>query len=62
MGYIDYHNGRLKNSDLYVGWVDFKTGEPASDGEVKKRTTRISSLIAEFGSSVFSIQDVYVRD
>lgn len=37
MGYIKHHNGRLKNGELYVGWVDFKTGEPVSDGEVKKR-------------------------
>jgi fatty acid synthase subunit alpha len=37
MGYIKHHNGRLKNGELYVGWVDTKSGEPVSDNEVKKR-------------------------
>jgi fatty acid synthase subunit alpha, fungi type len=37
MGYIKHHNGRLKSGELYVGWVDSKSGEPVSDGEVKKR-------------------------
>lgn len=37
MGYIKHHNGRLKSGELYVGWVDTKSGEPVSDGEVKKR-------------------------
>ena len=37
MGYIKHHNGRLKNGDLYVGWVDAKSNEPVSDSEVKRR-------------------------
>lgn len=37
MGYIKHHNGRLKSGELYVGWVDVKSGEPVSDGEVRKR-------------------------
>jgi len=37
MGYIKHHNGRLKSGELYVGWVDTKSGEPVSDSEVKKR-------------------------
>ena len=37
MGYIKHHNGRLKSGELYVGWVDTKSGEPVSDGEVRKR-------------------------
>ncbi|KAG8752051.1 3-oxoacyl-[acyl-carrier-protein] synthase [Serendipita sp. 396] len=37
MGYIKHHNGRFKNGELYVGWVDAKSNEPVSDGEVKKR-------------------------
>lgn len=37
MGYIKHHNGRLKDGQLYVGWVDTKSGEPVADGEVRKR-------------------------
>jgi fatty acid synthase subunit alpha len=37
MGHIKHHNGRLKTGDLYVGWVDAKSGEPVSDSEVKRR-------------------------
>ncbi|KAJ2794284.1 fatty acid synthase alpha subunit Lsd1, partial [Coemansia helicoidea] len=37
MGYIKHFNGRLKNKQLYSGWVDAKTEEPVEDREVKTR-------------------------
>jgi len=35
MGYIKHFDGKLKNGNLYVGWVDAKTGEPVDDKDVK---------------------------
>ncbi|KAJ2001606.1 fatty acid synthase alpha subunit Lsd1, partial [Coemansia thaxteri] len=37
MGYIKHFNGRLKNKQLYSGWVDAKTEEPVDDKDVKAR-------------------------
>ncbi|KAJ2724547.1 fatty acid synthase alpha subunit Lsd1 [Coemansia sp. Benny D115] len=37
MGYIKHFNGRLKNKQLYSGWVDAKTEEPVEDKDVKAR-------------------------
>ncbi|KAG2076495.1 hypothetical protein BDR04DRAFT_694370 [Suillus decipiens] len=37
MGYIKHFDGRLKDGSLYVGWVDFKTGEPVDDKDVRSR-------------------------
>ncbi|KAK9765807.1 fatty acid synthase alpha subunit Lsd1 [Basidiobolus ranarum] len=37
MGYIKHHNGPLKNGKSYTGWVDFKTGEPVDDRDVKAK-------------------------
>ncbi|QRV90063.1 fatty acid synthase subunit beta [Ceratobasidium sp. AG-Ba] len=35
MGYIKHFDGRLKNGNLYVGWVDTKTGDPVDDKDVR---------------------------
>ncbi|KZP00458.1 fatty acid synthase [Calocera viscosa TUFC12733] len=35
MGYIKHFDGRLKNGQLYVGWVDAKTEEPVDDKDIK---------------------------
>ncbi|CAK5268309.1 unnamed protein product [Mycena citricolor] len=35
MGYIKHFDGRLKDGSLYVGWVDFKSGEPVDDKDIK---------------------------
>ena len=35
MGMIKHHNGKLKNGNTYVGWVDAKSGEPVDDKEVR---------------------------
>ncbi|KAJ7197322.1 hypothetical protein B0H12DRAFT_1294649 [Mycena haematopus] len=35
MGYIKHFDGHLKDSSLYVGWVDSKTGQPVDDKDVK---------------------------
>jgi fatty acid synthase subunit beta len=37
MGYIKHFDGRLKSSNLYVGWVDTKTGEPVDDKDIRSR-------------------------
>ncbi|OLL25716.1 Fatty acid synthase subunit alpha [Neolecta irregularis DAH-3] len=37
MGLIKNHDGRLKNGQIYSGWVDTKTGEPVQDAEIKSR-------------------------
>ncbi|KAJ2162492.1 fatty acid synthase alpha subunit Lsd1 [Coemansia sp. RSA 552] len=37
MGYIKHFNGRLKNKQLYSGWVDAKTEEPVDDKDVKAK-------------------------
>ncbi|KAJ1899342.1 fatty acid synthase alpha subunit Lsd1, partial [Kickxella alabastrina] len=37
MGYIKHFNGRLKNKQLYTGWVDAKTDEPVEDKDIKAR-------------------------
>ncbi|KAJ2398450.1 fatty acid synthase alpha subunit Lsd1 [Coemansia sp. RSA 2603] len=37
MGYIKHFNGRLKNKQLYSGWVDAKTEEPVEDKDIKAR-------------------------
>jgi len=37
MGLIKYHNGQGKDGKPYTGWVDAKTNEPVTDGEVKKK-------------------------
>ena len=34
-GLIKHFDGRLKDGQLYVGWVDAKTGEPLDDKDVK---------------------------
>lgn len=34
-GLIRHFDGRLKSGQLYVGWVDAKTGEPLDDKDVK---------------------------
>jgi 3-oxoacyl-ACP reductase-like protein len=34
-GLIKHFDGRLKSGQLYVGWVDAKTGEPLDDKDVK---------------------------
>ncbi|CUA68512.1 fatty acid synthase subunit beta, fungi type [Rhizoctonia solani] len=35
MGYIKHFDGRLKNGNLYVGWVDSKTADPVDDKDVR---------------------------
>ncbi|CAE6423597.1 unnamed protein product [Rhizoctonia solani] len=35
MGYIKHFDGRLKNGNLYVGWVDSKSGDPVDDKDVR---------------------------
>ncbi|KAG8716660.1 3-oxoacyl-[acyl-carrier-protein] synthase [Ceratobasidium sp. 394] len=35
MGYIKHFDGRLKNGNLYVGWVDTKSGDPVDDKDVR---------------------------
>lgn len=35
MGLIKHFDGRLKSGELYVGWVDAKTGDPLDDKDVK---------------------------
>jgi fatty acid synthase subunit alpha len=35
MGHIKHFDGRLKNGNLYVGWVDAKTGDPVDDKDVR---------------------------
>jgi fatty acid synthase subunit beta len=37
MGHIKYLDGRLKNGNLYVGWVDAKTEEPVDDKDIKAK-------------------------
>ncbi|PIA16745.1 fatty acid synthase [Coemansia reversa NRRL 1564] len=37
MGLIKHFNGRLKNKQLYSGWVDAKSEEPVDDKDVKAR-------------------------
>ncbi|KIY43927.1 fatty acid synthase [Fistulina hepatica ATCC 64428] len=37
MGYIKHFDGRLKDGQLYVGWVDSKSSEPVDDKDVKGR-------------------------
>ncbi|KAJ2143604.1 fatty acid synthase alpha subunit Lsd1, partial [Coemansia sp. RSA 678] len=37
MGYIRHFNGRLKNKQLYSGWVDAKSEEPVDDKDIKQR-------------------------
>ncbi|KAG8889684.1 3-oxoacyl-[acyl-carrier-protein] synthase [Tulasnella sp. 332] len=37
MGYIKHFDGRLKNGDLYVGWVDAKTAEPVDDKDIRSK-------------------------
>jgi fatty acid synthase subunit alpha len=37
MGYIKHFDGRLKNGNLYVGWVEARTGEPVDDKDVKAK-------------------------
>ncbi|KAH7106327.1 fatty acid synthase [Auriculariales sp. MPI-PUGE-AT-0066] len=37
MGYIKYIDGRLKNGNLYVGWVDAGTQEPVDDKDIKSK-------------------------
>ncbi|KAJ2108914.1 fatty acid synthase alpha subunit Lsd1, partial [Coemansia sp. RSA 922] len=37
MGLIKHFNGRLKNKQLYSGWVDAKTEEPVEDKDIKAR-------------------------
>ncbi|KAJ2776419.1 fatty acid synthase alpha subunit Lsd1, partial [Coemansia javaensis] len=40
MGFIKHFSGRLKNKQLYSGWVDAKTEEPVEDRHVKQRYER----------------------
>lgn len=35
MGFVKFFNGRLKNGNLYIGWVETKSNLPISDGEIK---------------------------
>lgn len=35
MGFIKHFDGRLKNGNLYVGWVDTKSGDPVDDKDVR---------------------------
>ncbi|KAG8733584.1 3-oxoacyl-[acyl-carrier-protein] synthase, partial [Ceratobasidium sp. 423] len=35
MGYIKHFDGRLKNGNLYVGWVDAKSGDLVDDKDVR---------------------------
>ncbi|TIC66451.1 hypothetical protein E3Q02_01872 [Wallemia mellicola] len=37
MGFIKHFDGRLKSGQLYVGWVDSKSGDPVDDKDVKPR-------------------------
>ncbi|KAJ2342288.1 fatty acid synthase alpha subunit Lsd1, partial [Coemansia sp. RSA 2671] len=37
MGLIKHFNGRLKNKQLYSGWVDAKTEDPVEDKDIKAR-------------------------
>ncbi|ORY35430.1 fatty-acid synthase complex protein [Naematelia encephala] len=37
MGFIKYLDGKLKNGQTYVGWVDAKSGEPVDDKDVRSK-------------------------
>ncbi|KAJ1905625.1 fatty acid synthase alpha subunit Lsd1, partial [Coemansia sp. IMI 209127] len=37
MGLIKHFNGRLKNKQLYSGWVDAQSGDPVDDKDIKAR-------------------------
>ncbi|KAF8312438.1 fatty acid synthase, partial [Clavulina sp. PMI_390] len=37
MGFIKHFDGKLPNGNLYVGWVDSKSGEPVDDKDVKAK-------------------------
>ncbi|KAJ2605522.1 fatty acid synthase alpha subunit Lsd1, partial [Coemansia sp. RSA 1804] len=37
MGYIKHFSGRLKNKQLYSGWVDAASGDPVDDKDIKAR-------------------------
>jgi fatty acid synthase subunit alpha, fungi type/fatty acid synthase subunit beta, fungi type len=42
MGYIKHFDGKLKNGNLYIVWVNAKTGEPVDDKDIKPRYERNS--------------------
>jgi fatty acid synthase subunit alpha len=37
MGHIKHFDGKLKNGQAYVGWVDAKSGDPIDDKDVRSR-------------------------
>ncbi|WWC63190.1 uncharacterized protein I303_105790 [Kwoniella dejecticola CBS 10117] len=37
MGYIKHFDGKLKNGQTYVGWVDSKSSDPVDDKDVKSK-------------------------
>ena len=37
LGFVKHFDGRLKSGQLYVGWVDSKSGDPVDDKDVKPR-------------------------
>nr|XP_019006796.1 fatty acid synthase subunit alpha [Kwoniella mangroviensis CBS 8507]OCF70257.1 fatty acid synthase subunit alpha [Kwoniella mangroviensis CBS 8507] len=37
MGYIKHFDGKLKNGQTYVGWVDAKSSDPVDDKDVKSK-------------------------
>lgn len=37
MGFIKHFDGKLKNGNLHVGWVDAKSGDPVDDKDIKPK-------------------------
>ena len=37
MGFLKHFDGRLKDSSLYVGWIDAMSSEPVDDKDVRTR-------------------------
>lgn len=35
MGYVKFFNGRLKDGQSYIGWLDLHSGQPITDTEIK---------------------------
>jgi fatty acid synthase subunit alpha len=64
MGHIKHFDGKLKNGQAYVGWVDAKSGDPIDDKDVRSRYEKeiISHsgirLIGEFRRSIGKLSHV----
>ena len=39
--YVKYFDSRLKNSSLYIGWVELKSGEPVDKKGVKNELEKV---------------------